>query len=136
MYISLSQPTANVIHYIHQKGCIGFCIRNLKLAVKQPPLELVEIMVAITCCLKDSADFSQSLIDDFSSNGGYTFLLDYILQLETKGGEEALDAQRNIVLLTSDLVTCGFTMLEPNMSDPGPFQDPDFIMPIPAQTGE
>ena len=130
----LSPNPQNVIHYIHQKGCIGFCIRNLKLAVKQPPLELVEIMVAHL--LPERQLTFPSRLSTISPAMAVTFLLDYILQLETKGGEEALDAQRNIVLLTSDLVTCGFTMLEPNMSDPGPFQDPDFIMPIPAQTGE
>ena len=51
--------TGDVVTFIHSKGCIGFCIRNIKLAVDQPPLELVEIFATIFCCLKDSSDFSQ-----------------------------------------------------------------------------
>ncbi len=51
--------TGEVISFVHNKGCIGFCVRNIKLAVDQPPLELVEIFATIFCCLKDSSDFSQ-----------------------------------------------------------------------------
>lgn len=125
-----------MIGYIHDKGCIGSCVRNLNLALKHPPLELAEILVTIICTLKDSSEFAQALIDDFAASGGYTFLLEYILSLETKGEEEALGAQRNVVLLTSDLVSCGFIQLEPSMSDAGPFQDPSFSLPIPAESGK
>ena len=51
--------SSEVINYVHTKGCIGFCIRNIKLSVDQPPLDLVEIFATIFCCLKDSSDMSQ-----------------------------------------------------------------------------
>lgn len=44
------------------------------------PLEIVEMMVAIFCFLKDSADFSQTLFDDFRTTQGYAFLVDFILR--------------------------------------------------------
>ena len=52
-----------VIHFVHTKGCVGFCIRNIQLSVDQPPLDLVEIFATIFCCLKDSSDISQVLSD-------------------------------------------------------------------------
>ena len=54
--------SSEVINYVHTKGCIGFCIRNIKLSVDQPPLDLVEIFATIFCCLKDSSDMSQVYI--------------------------------------------------------------------------
>ena len=43
----------DVINFIHKKGCIGFCIRNINsFAKKHPPLDITEILVALTCCLK------------------------------------------------------------------------------------
>lgn len=52
--------SSTVIEYIHSHGCIGFCVHNLSGRVSnQPPLEVVEIMATLFCCLKDSADFSQ-----------------------------------------------------------------------------
>ena len=54
--------TNEVINYVHTKGCIGFCIRNIKLSIDKPPLDLVEIFATIFCCLKDSSDISQVLI--------------------------------------------------------------------------
>ena len=51
--------SSEVIHFVHTKGCIGFCIRNIQLSVDQPPLDLVEIFATIFCCLKDSSDMSQ-----------------------------------------------------------------------------
>lgn len=76
----------------------------------------------------------QMLIEDFSTSGGYEFLYKYLLMLEERENQEALDAQRNLVLLVSDLVTCGFVQLQPTLSDPGPF-NPDFKVPVPAENG-
>jgi len=53
----------------------------------------VEIFATIFCCLKDSSDFSQVLLDDFSACGGYKFLLEYLLHLERKDTDEATNAQ-------------------------------------------
>ena len=59
--LSSSRHSLNneVIHFVHTKGCVGFCIRNIQLSVDQPPLDLVEIFATIFCCLKDSSDISQ-----------------------------------------------------------------------------
>ncbi|XP_047736202.1 WD repeat and FYVE domain-containing protein 3, partial [Hyalella azteca] len=75
----LSQP---VISYIHSKGCIALCVENMERTQDLSPLEIVEMLVAIFCFLKDSADCSQVLLDDFKSAQGYAFLVDFILRLE------------------------------------------------------
>lgn len=54
--------------------------------------------------------------------------------LDSKGEQEAKDAQRHVVLLTSDLVTCGFQSMEIVASDPGPF-NPGFVIPEPLNGG-
>ena len=51
-----------VLNYVHTKGCVGFCIRNIRLSIDQSPLDLVEIFATIFCCLKDSTDISQVCI--------------------------------------------------------------------------
>ena len=42
--------------------------------------EVVEMFVTIFCFLKDSAQASQKLLDDFSSCQGYKFLSDFLLK--------------------------------------------------------
>ena len=51
--------SGEVIEYIHKKGCIMFCMRNIQKAIDQPPLDVVESIATIFSCLKDSADISQ-----------------------------------------------------------------------------
>ncbi|KAF2366372.1 protein of unknown function DUF4704 [Trinorchestia longiramus] len=75
----LSQP---VIAYIHSKGCIALCVENMERTQDLSPLEIVEMLVAIFCFLKDSADVSQILLDDFKAAQGYAFLVDFMLRLE------------------------------------------------------
>lgn len=55
--------------------------------------------------------------------------------LEKTEEQDVLDAQRNLVLLVSDIVTCGFLQLQPTLSDPGPF-NPNFKIPVPAKNGQ
>jgi len=49
-----------VISYIHGNRCINLYLGNIRNAIRQqPPLELVEMIATLFCCLKDSSDFSQ-----------------------------------------------------------------------------
>ena len=72
------------------------------------------------------------LLDDFSSCGGYKFLRDYLLHLEQKSSPDDKEAVRNMVLLIQNLCMAGFLSLEPQLSDGGPFQDPEFTIPVPV----
>lgn len=54
--------------------------------------------------------------------------------LDGKGEQDAKDAQRHVVLLTSDLVSCGHQPMDIVMTDPGPF-NPGFIIPAPLNGG-
>ena len=78
---------------------------------------------------------TQVLLDDFSSCGGYKFLFQYLLHLERMATDDARDAERNLVLLTSSLVLSGFLSLEPTLNDGGPFQDSGFSVPVPIGNG-
>ena len=50
----------NVISFVHRKGCVGFCVRNLKTSMaKQPLMDMVDVFATIFHCLKDSCDISQ-----------------------------------------------------------------------------
>jgi hypothetical protein len=44
------------------------------------PLEIVEMFVAVFCFLKDSSEVSQTLLEDFRTCQGYTFLSDFLLK--------------------------------------------------------
>ena len=54
----------DVISYVHKKNCISFCVRNIKnFADKQSPLEVTEILVALSCCLKVRLNGTVSIQD-------------------------------------------------------------------------
>ena len=44
------------------------------------PLEIVEMFVTVFCFLKDSSKDSQTLLDDFRTCQGYTFLSEFVLR--------------------------------------------------------
>ena len=50
--------------------------------------------------------------------------------MDNTGEQDARDAQRHVILLTSDLVSCGYDSLPVSPVDPGPF-NPGFKMPKP-----
>jgi hypothetical protein len=65
------------------KGCISLCVENMQKAcgaAELTPLELVEMLATVFCLLKDSSDVTQTLIDDFRTCHGYTFLTEFILR--------------------------------------------------------
>jgi len=73
---------------------------------------------------------------NLSACGGYKFLFEYLLHLERKGTDEAREAERSMILFMQNLVLAGFLTLEPTLSDGGPFQDPDFMIPAPLGDGK
>lgn len=44
------------------------------------PLEIVEMFVSVFCFLKDSCEVAQTLLEDFRSCQGYSFLSDFLLR--------------------------------------------------------
>ena len=55
--------------------------------------------------------------------------------LDSTGEQDAHDAQRHVILLTSDLVSCGYDRLDVTTSEPGPF-NPGFKIPQPINGGD
>ena len=126
----------DVISYIHNNGCTKTCVRHISESVHTvTPLEIVEMLVALFCLLKDSSEISHVILEDFASAGGYKFLYDYLLLLEKKDDGEAREALRNVVLLMQSLTMCGFLDLAPSLTDGGPFQDEEFEVPVPTGNG-
>ena len=126
----------DVISYIHNNGCTKTCVRHISESVQTvTPLEVVEMLVALFCLLKDSSEISHVILEDFASAGGYKFLYDYLLLLEKKDDGEAREALRNVVLLMQSLTMCGFLDLAPSLTDGGPFQDEEFEVPVPTGNG-
>ncbi|KAK3103345.1 hypothetical protein FSP39_018631 [Pinctada imbricata] len=128
--------TSNVVRYIHDKGCVRHCIENMQRIQELSPLELVEMFVTVFCFLKDSSEVSQTLLDDFRSCGGYGYLSEFLLRLESDTREESQQALRNLVLLVGSLTTCGFTELKPSQaSSSSLYQIPGFSVPQPVGKG-
>lgn len=109
---------------------------NMRRIQQVNPLELVEMIVTLVCCLKDSSAISHYLLADFRSCHGYLFLTELLLMLGEMTGNEAREACRNVVLLVSSLVMIGHVTLRPLVSIGGtPFQDPAFEIPEPIGGG-
>lgn len=129
----------SVVNYIHNKACVALCIDNMQRCPDLSPFDGMEMFVAIFCFLKDSSEVSQTLLDDFRACHGYTYLIDFLLQLakmENGGGngsEEMADAEaaiRNLILMIASLCMCGYTELRPSQTHSGSiFQMQGFQMP-------
>ena len=96
---------------------MSLCVENMQKASGDLlPLEVVEMLATVFCHLKDSADVTQTLLDDFRSCQGYTFLTEFMLRAEVKDAAQQLESQealRNLVFLVSSLTTCGFHKVRP-----------------------
>ena len=109
---------------------------NMRQIQQVNPLELVEMIVTLVCCLKDSSAISHYLLADFRSCEGYLFLLELLLIMGEMTGNEAREACRNVVLLVSSLVMIGHVTLKPLVSIGTPFeQDISFQIPEPLGGG-
>ena len=114
------------------------------------PLEIVEVFVTVFCFLKDSSQDSQTLLDDFRTCQGYSFLSEFLLKLEKtlpedsenleeKESKEANEAMRNLVLLVASLSFCGHTELKSSsvtdIVSSSLFQLASFELPKPENRG-
>eukprot|EP00095_Tigriopus_kingsejongensis_P009945 maker-scaffold981_size73921-snap-gene-0.19 protein:Tk09945 transcript:maker-scaffold981_size73921-snap-gene-0.19-mRNA-1 annotation:"low quality protein: wd repeat and fyve domain-containing protein 3" len=131
---SLSQP---VISYLHNKGCIALCMENMQRSAELSPLEIVEMFVTVFCFLKDSAESSQTLLEDFRTCQGYVFLSEFLLKLEQGPEADTSDAIRNLVLLVASLSFCGHTDLQINAvaANASLYELDSFKMPEPENKG-
>lgn len=72
-----------ITSFVLDKGCVSLCIENMQKASGElTPLEVVEMLATIFCLLKDSSDVTQTLLDDFRTCQGYTFLTEFMLRYE------------------------------------------------------
>lgn len=144
--------TAPVVSYIHSKACLALCIDNMQRCPDLSPFDGMEMFVALFCFLKDSSDVCQTLLDDFRVCHGYTYLVEFLLQLtttatsdvsgagsDTAAAEEETDAAvRNLILMIASLCMCGYAELRPpSQTNAGSiFQIQGFQMPqISARSG-
>ncbi|CAG7725994.1 unnamed protein product [Allacma fusca] len=134
MTISTHGLTSSVLSYIHNKACIAMCIDNLRRGTHLTPLEVTEMVLTLFCFLKDSAELSQVLLDDFKAAQGYQFFTETLLKLEQDLTSESQEAIRNLVLVVASLTMCGFTSLRPNVPN-SLFPLPTFQMPPPGTKG-
>uniref|UniRef100_A0A1B0D248 Uncharacterized protein n=2 Tax=Phlebotomus papatasi TaxID=29031 RepID=A0A1B0D248_PHLPP len=117
---------------------MALCIDNMQRVPQLTPLEVVEMLVAVFCFLKDSSEVSQILLDDFRACQGYSFLADFIIKLDNdrQKNSEAQAAIRNLVLMIASLCMCGYTELRPNLNQSGSlFQMQGFTMPQTSSRG-
>lgn len=62
------------------KGCVALSIDNIQRSPQLSPLEVVEMFVAVFCFLKDSSEVSQTLLEDFRTCQGYSFISEFLLK--------------------------------------------------------
>ncbi|KAL1459625.1 hypothetical protein WDU94_011589 [Cyamophila willieti] len=139
MTLSSHSLTPKVVQYVHDKGCIALCIENMtrKKGQDLTPLEIVEMFVSVFCFLKDSSEVSQILLKDFKEAHGYTFLKNFLINLEHDRSSEAQEAVRNLVLMIATLSMCGYVELRPNAASMGCiFTILGFCMPQPSGRGK
>jgi len=68
------------IFILTDKGCIALCVENMQRSFDLKPLEIVEMFVTVFCFLKDSAEESPTLLEDFRTCQGYIFLTEFLLK--------------------------------------------------------
>ncbi|XP_065652118.1 WD repeat and FYVE domain-containing protein 3 isoform X2 [Hydra vulgaris] len=126
--------TNGVISYINDKSCIALSLANIEAICNIDPLAVVEMFVTLMCVLKDSADVSNVLMENFSKAHGYKFLKRVLLKFSAQNDEASEQASRNLVLLVSSLVMTGYTPLFPSAAISTPFQRGEYVIPKPTLT--
>ncbi|EDV25542.1 uncharacterized protein TRIADDRAFT_23507 [Trichoplax adhaerens] len=142
--ISSSKLSTMVLDYIHNKNCISVCVNSMRKLKDVPPLEMVEMFVTIFCCLKDTSNATQTLLDDFRTCNGYLFVTEFLLKVESQlnsisdQSEKQLteEALRNMILLIASMVLYGYMILKASGPlDISPYQEKDFVIPQPTSKG-
>ena len=59
---------------------MAMCVDNMQRGHDLKPLEIIEMFVTVFCFLKDSAQDSQTLLEDFRTCQGYIFLSEFLLK--------------------------------------------------------
>lgn len=90
------------------------------------------MFVTLTCVLKDSAEASPLLLDNFNECHGYQFLSKMMLGFSQRKDASATEACRNLVLLISSLVMTGYEQLPPPQNISVPFQKAEYSIPKPS----
>ena len=90
------------------------------------------MFVTLTCVLKDSAEASPLLLDNFNECHGYQFLSKMMLGFSQRKDASATEACRNLVLLISSLVMTGYEQLLPPQNISVPFQKAEYSIPKPS----
>lgn len=131
-------------HVSIDKNCISSCVSSMRKLKDIPPLEMVEMFVTIFCCLKDTSNSTQTLLDDFRSCNGYLFVTEFLLKVENQVNvisdedEKTLteEALRNMILLIASMVLYGYMILKATGPiDISPYQENDFVIPQPVSKG-
>ncbi|XP_039272900.2 WD repeat and FYVE domain-containing protein 3-like [Styela clava] len=147
----------NVVQYIRSKHCISTCIDNLRRSMHSSmksatsdaqeislstegeisDLDLVDALVSIMRFVRDTADVTQMILEDFRQCNGYGFLTEFLLRLEllAEGSENHREGVRSIVSNLEILTTSGFVELNPGPAvQASPFQA-HFEVPEPVGKG-
>eukprot|EP00794_Sanderia_malayensis_P012330 gene12330-13603_t len=125
-------PDRSVIDYIEEKKCVSLSIYNIKsICVRDPPA-VVEMLVTLICVLRDSAEVSPALLDNFKACGGYTFLSNLLVDFYNSDDPAVNKASRNLVILVKSLALAGHETIKLPTSIESPFQQPGFRIPVPA----
>ena len=90
------------------------------------------MFVTLTCVLKDSAEASPLLLDNFNECHGYQFLSKMMLGFSQRKDASATEACQNLVLLISSLVMTGYEQLLPPQNISVPFQKAEYSIPKPS----
>ena len=96
------------------------------------PVAVVEMLVTLICVLRDSAEVSSTLLDHFKECGGYIFLSNLLVDFYNSDDAAINEASRNLVILISSLALSGHQPVEIPASMDSPFQQDDFVIPLPA----
>uniref|UniRef100_A0A0N5AD46 BEACH-type PH domain-containing protein n=1 Tax=Syphacia muris TaxID=451379 RepID=A0A0N5AD46_9BILA len=118
-----------LVKYISAKKCIPLFLSNVFKEESLTSEERVEMIICLLCVIKDSANFSDQIICDFTQANGYTLLRNFILSNQSNE-----DGMRNILVMLMSVITSGSTEIEPKIP-PGLIVLPTFVLPAASGSG-
>lgn len=124
--------------YLHEKGCIASCLENisrmneLSKASDYEITEMIAVLINfIISLINCNISSSSLLLDDFKTNLGYHFIVDFVLRLESKI-DDNLDNIKSIISLVTLFSKSGTSELKPRpLSVNQLFIMNEFYMPKP-----